>query len=167
MKENQSQQQNNQHQEQNNKNKRNMLSIIGIAILVIGLVGTTYAFFNYTRTGPANVVSTGRIVFNSERTGNAINLTNVFPIDVTNGIPNDNANVGTVTIHVSGDTTYDEGVEYLVSAVNVNNSVSNKSVPISLDVAYTSTGGESIGTADTDYYTNRTTSSTTTAALTG
>lgn len=32
-------------------NKKVMYSIIGIAILLISLVGVTYSFFNYTRTG--------------------------------------------------------------------------------------------------------------------
>ena len=139
-------------------NKKTMLTIIGVAILVIGLVGVTYAFFNYTRTGTRNIIKTGRIYFNSEQ-DTSINLTNMFPIDVTNGIPNDNTKVGTITINVVGDTTYDEGIEYLVSAVNVSNSVGNKSVPISIDVSVTNNSGNNpattLGTSDDRYYTNR------------
>ena len=140
------------------KNKKTMLTIIGIAILVIGLIGVTYAFFNYTRTGTRNIIKTGRIYFNSEQ-DTSINLTNMFPIDVSGGIPNDNTKVGTITINVVGDTTYDEGIEYLVSAVNVSNSVGNKSVPISIDVSITDNSGNdpatTLGTSDNDYYTNR------------
>ena len=68
--------------EQNNqqrKNKQLMLSIIGIAILVVGLVGVTYAFFNYTRTGARNTIRTGRIYFNAEQ-GDTVTLSNLFPI---------------------------------------------------------------------------------------
>ena len=149
--------------EQNNKqNKKIMLTIIGVAILVIGLVGVTYAFFNYTRTGSANVIKTGKISFNSEQ-GTAINLTNMFPIDVTSGIPNDNTKVGTVTLNVTGDTTYDEGIEYLVSAVNVQNTVGSgqnaKTLPISIDVSVTNNTtndpATTLGTADSDYFDNR------------
>ena len=57
-----------------------ILSIIGIAILVIGLVGVTYAFFNYTRTGSANTIRVGRVSFVTNQS-QTINLTNVFPID--------------------------------------------------------------------------------------
>ena len=71
--------------------------------------GTTYAFFNYTRVGSANTVSTGRISFNTSQ-GTAVNLTNAFPIDVSEGIANDNTKVGNVTINVRGDTTYSEGI---------------------------------------------------------
>ena len=145
---------------QQSSNKKTMLSIIGVAILVVGLVGITYAFFNYTRTGSVNTVRVGNIYFNTEQ-GAAINLTNMFPIDTRNGIPNDATKVGSVTIHVTGSTSYDEGVEYEVTAVNVQNAVNNKAVPISIDVSYTANGtGKTIGTADVDYYTNRATATT-------
>ena len=146
------------------KSKKQMFIVIGVFTLVLVLVTTTYAFFNYTRTGTANTIKTGRIAFNSEQ-GTAINLTNMFPIDVTNGIPDDNAKVGTVTIHVTGDTTYAEGVEYLVSAVNVQNTVGTKSLPISIDVAVASNTNNdpatTLGTLDADYFTNRGTSAST------
>ena len=147
-----------QQQNQQSKHKKTLLSIIGVAILVIGLIGVTYAFFNYTRTGSANTIRVGRISFNSEQ-GNAINITNLFPIDVTNGISNDATKVGTVTINVTGDTTYDEGVEYLVSVVNVQNAVGNKKLPISIDVSVanntTNDPATTLGTSDANYYTNR------------
>ena len=139
-------------------NKKVLLSVVGIAILIVLVTGVTFAFFNYTRTGTRNIIKTGRIYFNSEQ-DTAINLTNMFPIDVTNGIPNDNTKVGEITINVVGDTTYDEGIEYLVSAVNVSNSVGNKSVPISIDVSVTNNStndpATTLGTADSDYFANR------------
>ena len=144
------------------KNKKQMYIVIGAFLVVLLLVSTTYAFFNYTRTGSANVIKTGRISFNSEQ-GTAINLTNMFPIDVTSGIPNDNTKVGTVTLNVTGDTTYDEGIEYLVSAVNVQNSIGSganaKSLPISIDVSVTNNTtndpATTLGTSDEDYFDNR------------
>ena len=146
------------------KSKKQMFIVIGAFLLTILLGTVTYAFFNYTRTGTANTIKTGRISFNSEQ-GTAINLTNMFPIDVTNGIPDDVTKVGTVTIHVTGDTTYAEGVEYLVSAVNVTNTVGSKSLPISIDVAVTSNTNNNpvttLGTSDDNYFTNRGTSAST------
>ena len=147
----------------NNKNGKLMFGFIVFAILLIVAVGIAYAFFNYTRTGTANTIKTGRIAFNSVQ-GESINLTNMFPIDVTNGIPDDNTKVGTVTINVTGDTTYAEGVEYLVSAVNVTNSVGTKSLPISIDVSVSSNTNNdpatTLGTSDNNYFTNRDNAST-------
>lgn len=134
-------------------NRKSILSVVGITIALIALVGVTYAFFNYTRTGSENVIKVGRISFNTEQ-GPTINLINVFPIDKVNA-NTDTDNVGSVTIHVTGDTTYTEGVEYLVTAMDVNNTIGNKVVPIGIDVNYEEITGKEIGTSDSGYFTNR------------
>ena len=140
------------------KSKKQMFIVIGVFTLVLMLVTTTYAFFNYTRTGLANTIRTGRISFNHTQ-GSSINLTNMFPIDVSEGIPNDNTKVGTLTINVTGDTTYTEGLEYLVTATNVTNTVGNKSLPISIDVSVSNNTNNdpatTLGTSDSNYFTNR------------
>ena len=145
------------------KTKKQMFIVIGAFLLTILLGTVTYAFFNYTRTGSSNVIKVGRIAFNSTQ-GNSINLTNMFPIDVSSGVPNDATKVGSVTINITGDTTYEEGVEYLVSAVNVQNTVGTKSLPISIDVSVSSNTNNdpatTLGTSDDSYFTNRGTSAT-------
>ena len=137
------------------KKKQLIVSIVAIVLLIVATVGVTYAFFNYTRTGLANTVSTGRIYFNSSQDGR-INLTNIFPIDPTEtGVMNDATKVGTVAITVTGDTTYDKGVEYLISATNVTNTVgtgaNQKTIPISISA----TASGTLGTEDEDYFDNR------------
>ena len=136
------------------KTKQISLSIVGIAILVIGLVGITYAFFNYTRTGTSNTIRVGKVYFNTEQNGN-INLTNVYPIEANSANLSDPTKVGMITIDITGDTIYDDGVEYVVSAVNVNNEINGKHLPISINVSYGETSGETIGTPDNNYFTNR------------
>ena len=59
------------------QNKKQMFALIGAFILTIVLSTVTYAFFNYTRTGTANNIRTGRIAFTSSQSG-TFNLTNVF-----------------------------------------------------------------------------------------
>ena len=146
-------QQNNFHLEQQQNNKRVALSIIGVAILVIGLVGITYAFFNYTRTGTANTIKTGRIAFNAEE-GDTVTLDGLFPITTTGEVTSSTPGVGSLQIHVTGDTTYEEGLEYLVKAVNVTGS-NGTSLPISVRIEYAASNNKSIGTADDNYFTNR------------
>ena len=51
----------------NDKKKQLILSILGVFILVVAVTGISIAFFNYTRTGTANTVKTGRIYFNSSQ----------------------------------------------------------------------------------------------------
>ena len=64
-----------------NNSKQTILSIVGIAILVIAVVGVSFAFFTYSRTGTTNnVITTGTIAFEyEETTTSALSLTNQFP----------------------------------------------------------------------------------------
>ena len=131
------------------KSKKQMFMIIGVFALILILGTTTYAFFNYTRTGGANTFSVGRIYFTTNQT-ETINLTNAFPIE-RSAIDTDTDNVDEVVIEIEGDTDYSEGIEYLVSSVDSSIYTSTgKLVPISLDVTVTD-----LGTASPTYFTAR------------
>ena len=91
--------------EQKQKNKQITFIIIGFAILVIGLIGVSYAFFNYTRTGGINNLRTGRIYFNTTQ-GEELTLTNAFPMTSSEA---NNANLDSVIVGIAGDTTYIDG----------------------------------------------------------
>ena len=133
------------------KNRKQMFIIIAIFTLLLFVVGLTYAFFNYTRTGNANLIAVGRIYFNSEQ-GNTIALTNAVPI-TSEEAETDTLNAQTLSIDIVGDTDYDEGIEYLISLVDVNNTVNGKSIPIGIMVNVV---GDGLGTEETgDYYKNR------------
>ncbi len=131
-----------------NSSKQVLLSVIGVAILVIAVVGVSFAFFNYTRTGTANTVKTGQIFF--EQSHNSVQLTNVFPVTSTEAAavpgndaehPVTNPSVGYVDITVHGYTTYANGVDFTVKAVNVNTSTNvgqggtDIDIPLSVDVS--------------------------------
>ncbi len=136
------------------KSRKQMFIVIGAFALVMFLGTVTYAFFNYTRIGTANVIRTGQINFTTTQTSGqngTISLTNVFPVDVSEGIPANDPNVGEVTINITGDTEYTGGIEYLVSAVNVTNTVGSKTIPIGVNVTATS----GLGTSDDDYFTDK------------
>ena len=130
------------------KNKRLWLGILSVIGIISITVGVSIAFFNYTRTGQANTIAVGRIFFNSTQ-NNTINLTNVFPIK-SSDLNNDENNHDTVTINIEGDTMYSDGVEYLVTIDDVNNTVNGKQIPI----AFTATA-TNIGTSSNDYFNDR------------
>ncbi len=123
-----------------------MILVIVSFILVLVLGTFSYAFFNYTRTGSTNNIRVGRINFESSQ-NNTINLSDVFPTDINNL---DNTNSSTVTIGITGDTNYEEGIEYKVSIDQVTNTVNNKEVPISFSVTTSN-----LGTKSSDYYNER------------
>ncbi len=128
-----------------------LMCSIGLFLL---LTGITYSFFNYTRTGSSNTFSVGRISFTSEE-GPAINLINAFPINSSDIDISDY--VGSITINITGDTEYQEGIEYLITATDINNKVGqgfgNRRIPISVDVNYTANGvGKSVGVENNNYF---------------
>ena len=133
------------------KNRKLLVSVLMVIGILSITIGTTVAFFNYTRTGNANTVSVGRISFVTRQT-KTISLTNLFPIDPTDSEEmSDTTKVGTLEIEIVGDTDYAQGVEYLVSSENTHITTSTgKVVPISLDVAVTN-----LGTSSNNYFTAR------------
>ena len=133
------------------KNKKIMYSIIGIAVLLISVVGVTYAFFNYTRTGAANNFSTGRIYFNSTQNGR-LQLTNIFPVKASEV---DASTLDSVSVNVLGDTTYTDGEEFQVTLVDVTNTINGKTIPINYIATYTANTDAVIGTSSSDYWNAR------------
>ena len=129
-----------------NSNKRVMLSIIGVAVLLIAVVGVTYSFFNYTRVGAINNIGTGRIYFTSSQSG-TLNVTNVFPIKESELDP---STLDEVTINIQGDTTYESGEEYLISLTELNNTINAKNIPLN----YIATVSN-VGTSSDTYWESR------------
>jgi len=104
--------------EERNNSKQVLLSIIGIAVLVIAVVGVSFAFFSYSRTGTSNnVITTGQIFMSFEETSQ-ISLSNQFPMLDSEAIVTESGDVAysnfTVTGYYSASTG---GIDYTVYAV--------------------------------------------------
>ena len=73
-----------------NNSKQAVLSIVGIAVLVIAVVGVSFAFFTYSKTGTTNnVITTGSIAFEFKETSNGLSLKNKFPQSDAEGKTNE------------------------------------------------------------------------------
>jgi hypothetical protein len=116
-----------------NSSKQILLSVIGVAILVVAVVGVSFAFFNYTRTGAANTVRTGTISFNTSNS--AINITNLFPI-AKSDVATDTTNVGVGTVTITGSTNYTNGIDFVVTTESVSSNIgtADGKLPISISV---------------------------------
>ena len=132
-----------------NKYKKITMVMCSLGLILL-LTGVTYSFFNYTKTGNANNLGTGDISFNIDE-GEAISLTNVFPMSEEEA---SEANLDTLTIGISGSTTYSSGEEFLISIVDVTK-LNNKEIPINYIATYEETTGNSIGIEEDDYFTER------------
>ena len=123
--------------EQSDRSKKVLLSVIGVAILVVAVVGVSFAFFNYTRTGSPNQVGTGTIHFNSTQSLN--NVTNVFPISKATAqaaTSASHANVTYAEVTISGNTNFNAGLDFRITARDVD----LKGVPVSVLVEHPTTG---------------------------
>jgi len=138
------------------KTKQQMFIVIGVFALVMMLGTVTFAFFNYTRTGTTNTIKTGRIYFNTDQGNNVVTLSDLFPISVgpTDTITASTPGVGSLKLHITGDTSYANGIEYLIETVDVQGNGAT-ALPISIDISYSQTTSHVIGTADENYFTNR------------
>ncbi len=115
----------------NNKSRQIIVSLLGIASLLLITLGTTYAVFTYTKLGTTdNTVTTGTLKFiytENSGGGNGITMTNAFPISDSQGklLEGDNnifdfkvqaTNTGDtimpyeVTLRKSSDSTLDSSV---------------------------------------------------------
>ena len=133
------------------RSKKQAFIIIGIFTLILSLTTLTYAFFNYTRTGSANILRTGSITFSSNE-GNTLSVTNLFPLTSTEA---ESANLESATVSLTGSTTYSDGEEFEITLTNVNNKINGKEIPLNYIATYTANTGGSIGTSSNDYYNAR------------
>lgn len=137
------------------QSKQILLSVIGVAILVVAVVGVSFAFFNYTTTGAQNTVSTGKIKFTSTQSGDGVSLTNKFPITTAtyNSQSSGTYNSATmdfarIVVTINGETTYAQGLDFRVTAKDVNfNANGNNAVSLPVNVVVTAT---QTGTPETD-----------------
>lgn len=69
-----------------NNSKQVLLSVLGVAILVVAVVGVSFAAFSFSQTGNVeNTITTGTISMTYTEPENGINLTNALPMDDESG----------------------------------------------------------------------------------
>ena len=103
-----------------NSSKQVLLSVIGIAVLVVAVVGVSFAFFTYSKGGTKNnTLTTGSIFFDFTE-GNFITLTNQFPMADSAGEALTTDGNGALEFTVKGYDSSKKGIAYTVYAVPGN-----------------------------------------------
>ncbi len=71
---------------ENNSSKQILLSVLGVAILVVAVVGVSFAAFSYTKEGETvNQITTGTITMNYSDVTNGIDINDAMPMSDTSG----------------------------------------------------------------------------------
>jgi len=63
-----------------NNSRKILLSVLGVAILVIAVVGVSFAAFSFTGTSDVNVISTNTITMSYSEPTSGIDLENALPV---------------------------------------------------------------------------------------
>ena len=99
---------------EDNNSKQVLLSVLGVAILVVAVVGVSFAAFSYSQTGSnVNRITTGTINMEYAEESSLINITNALPMSDTEGINqtgDNNVFDFSVTATIVGDATIDYAV---------------------------------------------------------
>ena len=116
-----------------NLKKKKTLLIIGIVSLILILLGSTYAFFTYSRSVDAFVLTSNRISATFESGTNSISFTNAYPISDTYAL----ANLDRLTyidFTVSGEVgSIDSSVSYEIYLTEeLNNTLSSDYIKVYL-----------------------------------
>ena len=100
----------------NGNSKQVLLSVLGVAILVVAVVGVSFAAFSYSKTGQkVNTITTGTISMDYTEGTNGINLVNALPMTDTVGKALKDTNQYfdfTVKATINGDAT----INYAITA---------------------------------------------------
>ena len=117
-----------------NDSKEILFSILGIFILVILVIGISFAAFSFSQTGEkTNTITTGTISMTYSEPNNGINLVNALPITDEQGkVLSGTNNVFdfTVTSTINGNNSVT--VSYAITAVSSNSTVDNSAIKIYL-----------------------------------
>ncbi len=113
--------------------KQVLISILGVAILIVAVVGISFAAFSYSKTGTTvNTVTTGTITMSYTEPTNGITLTNALPITDDSGkklTGTNNTFDFTVASTISGDAT----INYAITAsIDSSSTVPNSGIKVYL-----------------------------------
>lgn len=86
-----------------NSQKKVLLSVLGVAILVVAVIGISFAAYSTVFTSEANTVTTGTVMVSYNEPSQAINVTNAMPMADSDGIAQTGTGVFEFTVSTKAD----------------------------------------------------------------
>ena len=116
-----------------NLKKKKTLLIIGIVSLILILLGSTYAFFTYSKSVDAFVLTSNRISATFESGTNSVSFTNAYPISDTYALDNLDR-LTYIDFTVSGEVgSEDSAISYVIYLTEeLNNTLSSDYIKVYL-----------------------------------
>ena len=104
-----------------NDQKKMLLSVLGVAILVVAVIGISFAAYSTVFKSDANTVTTGTVMVSYTEPSNAINVTNAMPMSDTDGKAQTGSGVFEFTVSTKADNALT--VPYEINLTKVETTV--------------------------------------------
>lgn len=108
-----------------NSQKKVLLSVLGVAILVVAVIGISFALYSNSFKTDNNSISTGTIMVSYAESTNAINIQDALPISDEAGV-NQTGNNRSFNFSVSTKATGALTVPYTITLTNVSTKEAGK-----------------------------------------
>jgi len=104
-----------------------LLSVLGVAILVVAVIGISFAAYSTVFDSQANTVTTGTVMVSYDESGSAINVTDAMPMTDENGAAQTGSGVFNFSVSTHADNTLT--VPYTISLTKVTNDCTGTNTP--------------------------------------
>ncbi len=120
------------NQKDNNQSKQILLSVLAVAILVVAVIGVTFAAFVYTKTGEkVNQITTGTINMEYTEGENGIEITDAMPVSDAVGAAITPDSAGTAGTTTTGHGVFDFTVKATIKGTtSINYEVSARKIDV-------------------------------------
>ena len=117
-----------------NGSKKVLLSVLGVSILVVAVVGISFVAFNATRTSDANTISTGTISMSYNEPTNGISILDALPMKEETAIStyNESGEMFEFTVSTNASGTLAVPYEINITPVTASNTLADGQVMINL-----------------------------------
>lgn len=132
----------NRKDDDNNTSKQVLLSVLGVAILIVAVVGISFAAFSYSKKGTVeNTITTGTISMAYNEDSNGINIEDAVPISDAEGkalTGSGNVFDFSVTATITGKTTINYEV---VASKDATSTIPDQYIKLYLESSNTNGSG--------------------------
>lgn len=110
-----------------NSQKRVLLSVLGVAILVVAVIGISFAAYTGSGASNDNTINTGTLMVSYQEDSTAINITDALPMSDEDGVDPDNltGDAESFTFTVSTNASDAISIPYTVTLTPANSGEGN------------------------------------------
>ena len=120
-----------------NNSKKILLTVLGVAILVVAVVGISFALFSMDKSTNANTIASGSITMSFSESTNGISITDALPMDEATALSTTDANsyfdfsVST-TAKVNDNDNNSVAVPYVITVEKTKGDLNDDQIGINL-----------------------------------